>query len=727
MADEMQLKAYRDLLDQVGAGANAGGMVAQTAFTQFFCEFLTDPDRAHFINDLTPVYLKKLWKSGYVRVDAYNFDEQTHDLTLVVSEFSCAAEPESIGQEDVKKLFKQARRFFRACGVLEFVQGLEDSEGVMPLVFLIRDNRMLISRVRYILMTNKTLGRRVKDESFDDLKKEDSTLESEFTVWDFQRYYDTLRRPGESEIDVDCRKFTEGEKGLPFLTSADAGLVGGSKDKREYSAYMLMVPGRSIYEWYARYADRLLEQNVRTFLQFRGKVNRGIRETLHGEPSRFLAYNNGLTATAESVKFDSSGRHIIGIHNLQIVNGGQTTASIYTAFASSDEVPEAISVQMKLIVTAGAHVEDFVSRISRYANSQNKIKDTDFASNKQFMLRMEVFSRTVTANRLGTLRGTRWFFERTRGQYLNMINMCETESERNKLRALYPKDQVFTKTDLSKYILSWDWCPFIVARGAEKAFVEFEQRHFGSDTDDLPGREHVKAWRANDTDGNPQFNEYYYYESVGKAILYRDLDKALRKCEWCKGYKSQLLTYTIAGLHFMVYGTGKVFDFMPIWNGQSVPMVLLDFMVEIAHDILQLMLETALGRNVSEWTKKGELWVSVKKSLRNKSLPTIVQQQFLISPDELEHRRMQSERKQVESNEKLLVRLMMVTDDKVWVELKSWMSMHQLKASNAQSSALDTRIFQKNFLTVQDAKKLRLLWTQASKEGFPYPPMSEIE
>ncbi len=726
--EDLKLSVYRDMLDQIGAGAAAGGVVAQTAFTEFFGEFLSE--KVNYIDTLTGAYFHKKWKSANVGVDAYYLDEQTHDLTLAISDFSPETSPESIGLNDVKGRLEQVRRFFRACGTSEFRMGIEESEDVVPLVHLIRDNLKLISRVRYILMTNKTLGKRVKDTVFDELRKSDGTVESEFTVWDFSRYYDAVTSMNpESEIEVECAENSETGKGLPFLTSETAGFKAGSDTEREYKAYLLMVPGKCLYGWYARYADRLLEQNVRTFLQFRGKVNRGIRETLNVEPNRFLAYNNGLTATAETVVFDRTGKYITGIKNLQIVNGGQTTASLYTACSSEDDPRlEAISVQMKLIVTSGSHVEDFVGRISRFANSQNKIKDTDFASNKRFMLRMENLSRRLTANPGGTLHGTRWFFERTRGQYLNQINLAKSATEKNKFVQMYPKDQVFTKSDMAKYILSWDWAPWIVAKGGEKAFIEFDKRRYGSDHDSLPGMEHVGAWKARSAEGNPQFSEYYYKEVVGKAILYRQLDKALRKCEWCKGYKSQLVTYSIAIFHRVVFNVKKVFNFMPIWTEQKVPSEMLDYLVGLAHEIHGIMQETAGGRNVAEWAKSDELWTVLKRRFVKETLPdSFVSSTFVVPAEVVNRARRASEEKQAEENEKSFLDLVLGVEDRVWEELRLWLGSHPLKINKYQQEALRTRINCKRYLDPSLAKKLVLLWQQASKEGFPYPPTGDAE
>lgn len=725
MSDTNEQQIYEEMLNEIGAGATASGDVAQQAFTSFFCDFLVE--KAHFVPELVPCYFNKIYKNARARVDAYYLDEQTHDLTLVVSDFVRDRTVVNIGLTDIKDIFKQARRFFAVAPTSDFRHGVEDTDEVVALANLIFDNTHLIKRVRYILVTNRQLGNHVKSSEFADLKQQ-STIASEYTVWDFRRYSEmvsSLNPP--SEIEVDCCLHSEGEKGLPFLTVPSAGLrhdpASPDKKVREYEAYLLMVPGQCIYDWYAQYSDRLLEQNVRTFLQFKGKVNRGIRQTIMTEPSRFLAYNNGLTATAEEVTFDKSGKLITGIKNLQIVNGGQTTASIYTAFNAKEAELESIAVQMKLIVVPQGNVDDMVAKISRYANSQNKIKDTDLASNQRFMLRMESFSRTVTANPGGTLRGIRWFFERTRGQYANSINVLPTESARNKFKALYPKDHVFTKPDLAKYILAWDWVPWMAARGGEKAFVYFEKGHFGS-PEGTPGLELVEGWKFSDPDSNPQFSEFYYKELIGKVMLHLFLDKALRKCSWCLSYKTKIADYTLAVFHKIVYSNKLAFDFDFIWANQSVPQVLVEYMISLAASVNEQLQSSAHGRDIGEIAKSEEFWQKLRVKYMGDVLPDEIKK-FCRPQSVIAKKREDAIAVQKKRNGSELLLLLASTEDAVFKELRGWISSHKFAASLAQLDALNTRISRPSSMIGTDAIKLMKLWQQAAKGGFLFAPPEE--
>jgi AIPR protein len=184
-------------------------------------------------------------------------------------------------------------------------------------------------------------------------------------------------------------------------------------------AYLSVVPAVQLAAIYDRWGSRLLEQNVRSFLQARGNVNRGIRNTLEREPEMFFAYNNGITATAEAIESETTeqGLVITNIHNLQIVNGGQTTASIHLASRQKVDLFR-VFIQMKLSIVGPDLAEKIVPKISQYANSQNRVNAADFFANHPFHVRMEEFSRRLYApSPEGNFRESKWFYERARGSY----------------------------------------------------------------------------------------------------------------------------------------------------------------------------------------------------------------------------------------------------------------------------------------------------------------------
>ena len=181
---------------------------------------------------------------------------------------------------------------------------------------------------------------------------------------------------------------------------------------------LVVMPGKLLAQIYGLYGARLLEQNVRTFLQARTKVNQGIIRTIEESPGMFFAFNNGLTATAAEVELSQAANGGLGVsamRDLQIVNGGQTTASILYAQDRDKAVLDEVFVQMKLSVVDSERISDVVPLVSRYANTQNRVSEADFFSSHPFHRELERISRMTPAPaRAGSLVSTKWFYERKR-------------------------------------------------------------------------------------------------------------------------------------------------------------------------------------------------------------------------------------------------------------------------------------------------------------------------
>ena len=199
--------------------------------------------------------------------------------------------------------------------------------------------------------------------------------------------------------------------------------------------------GDTLYELYEAYGPRILEYNVRAFLQTRGKVNRGIRETIRDHPGHFMAYNNGISVTADEVRTSTlnGGTTITGFKGLQIVNGGQTTASIHRARKRDRFDLSRVQVPAKVTRLPPENVEKMVPRISRFANTQNVIQEADFSSNEPFHIAIERLSQRTWAPG----ERTRWFYERSRGQYQTAINIEGSTPAR--LRAFRERTPTFTE------------------------------------------------------------------------------------------------------------------------------------------------------------------------------------------------------------------------------------------------------------------------------------------
>jgi hypothetical protein len=305
---------------------------------------------------------------------------------------------------------------------------------------LIHNQRSQLSHVRLFLFTDGLTTLQTKKN------QEVNGVNYSYNIWDLRRT---------------CRCVTSGQKReaieINFQTQYDSVIpcLAMPESQADYSAYVAIIPGKILCKIYGEYGSRLLERNVRSFLQAKGSVNKGIRQTILREPHRFLAYNNGISATAEAVKLvdlPNGGQGIAEIRDLQIVNGGQTTASLYQAVRKDKADISGIYVQTKLTVVDCDRMDEIVPLISRYANSQNKVNEADFSANDPFHIRVEELSRTIWAPAVdGTQHQTRWFYERARGQYADAKNRESTPAKQKAFTLTHPNAQKFTKTDLAKF------------------------------------------------------------------------------------------------------------------------------------------------------------------------------------------------------------------------------------------------------------------------------------
>jgi hypothetical protein len=356
-------------------------------------------------------------------------------------------------------------------------------------------------------------------------------------------------------------------------------------------AYLAIMPGKILASIYDKYRQGLLEKNVRTFLQFKAKVNQGIRETIRKEPDMFFAYNNGISTTAEKVilEFEDNIPYITRIENWQVVNGGQTTASIFATSTQKDIDLSKVFVQMKIsVVQQQEEMADIVPKISRFANTQTIIKDSDFGSNTEYHIAMENFSRTEwIPAKTGGKATNKWFYERARGQYLDDKSL-KLGKDIKAFDREYPKKQKFTKTDLAKFEMSWWQRPYDVGKGAENNFKLF--------TKELLGQKN-------------EISKSYYHGLIAKAILFKEIDRIVAK-KSLGGYKANMVAYLLSWLS---YKSHKRLNLVKIWENQEIS--------EALNDMIEAMIVTVwkhinspskVGMNIGEWCKRPECWQSLK-------------------------------------------------------------------------------------------------------------------
>lgn len=574
-----QEEYFQDFMQDIYARAEAGSQFNEPVFVERMCDFLVEQA---VLEEYTQISYKK--ETAGIKLDAWEYMAGNGILTLIVSEF--VEQLETLTQKGAEKIFKRATRFFEKSLDQQFYSRLEESDPAWTLARSICKIQASITKVRIIILTNALLSSRLQSINESKLKG----FKCFFDIWDMERLYRIeTSGAGKESIVIDfCQEYGKSLPCLPAFTGTGT-----------FQSYLLAVPGELMASLYEKHGERLLEQNVRTFLQFRGSVNKGMRDTILNEPRMFFAYNNGITATAEEIETDieNGSERIKLIKNLQIVNGGQTTASLYTALIKSKANLEHVYVQMKLTIVPSEQLEQVVPNISQYANTQNKVNAADFSSNTPFHLRIEDFSRRLWAPSIeGGLKETHWYYERTRGQYAN-AQASLTNAQKKEFLSRNPRMQMFSKTDLAKFHYSWEKQPHIVSLGAQKNFAKFVS-------------EISNEWDKNEQ----QFNELYFKELIAKAIIFRFLDKSLMKQAWYGGYKANIIAYSIAKFSELIAHTGKHLDLLLIWKRQRLTEVTQNHLLSIAKDVNDCIQDTPEGiTNVTEWCKKPQCWINVQR------------------------------------------------------------------------------------------------------------------
>lgn len=591
---------HREFFQDIHGSAHAVGNYAEDAFFELFCGHLVDAgeidtaDRAQYIAPRA------------MRVDGYGGDPADADgtLSLIIADFHQSPDLATLTGSELDTILRRLGVFLSKSLEPDFLESLEETSPGFGLADLIRTRWASLSRVRLIVISNRQLSARVDGRAAGQLHG----VPVSYSVWDIgrlHRYVASGQR--REEIEIDLKEF-----GGPV-----AGLTA-HLDGAGYEAYLAVVPGRQLAAIYDRWGARLLEQNVRSFLQARGGVNKGIRNTIENSPAMFFAYNNGITATAEAVESVATGGGVLitRLRNLQIVNGGQTTASIHAASRKKGTDLSKVFVQMKLSIIPAAEAVEVVPRISEYANSQNRVNAADFFANHPFHVRLEEFSRRLYAPRPdGTFRESKWFYERARGQYED-AKAHRTPAEKRKFESEFPKRQVFSKTDLARYLNVWRGFPHIVSLGAQKNFAHFAE---------TIGKEWSKQPDA--------FNEMFYREVIAKAIVFRDVEKLVAAQPWYQGgYRANVVAYAIAKIAIAVQERGKSVDFQAIWRLQGMSPALYEAMAEAAKAVQEVLVNPPAGmRNVTEWAKKPGCWERVRDI--GFQLPQAFVRE-LLSPDE---------------------------------------------------------------------------------------------
>lgn len=570
---------FHDFRQELLAGSEANGRFQLDEFMEVVAMELIETG---FVEGFELCHYRP--PQGGMRIDGYWFSDEGV-LDLFIADFDFRSELKSLTKTDVNAAFKRATHFFEASIKKNLADDLEVTSPEYGLSRQILDRCSIIYKLNVILVSERALSGRLQEVPDSEI----SGIPVTHQIWDISRLHRQRSSRNQKEpLDLDFEQiFSQGIACLPAHLGTN-----------NYQSYLVVMPADMLATLYESFGARLLEQNVRTFLQARGSVNKGIRATILNEPSMFFAYNNGITATAQRVEtaLTDSGLTITKILDLQIVNGGQTTASLFQARKRDKADLSQIFVQMKLSVIDSQQSEIVVPKISEYANTQNRVNAADFFSNHPFHVRMEGLSRRLWAPpQKGAQRETRWFYERARGQYADSQSAL-SPAEQRRFKAEHPKLQMFTKTDLAKFENVWDDHPRWVNLGSQKNFARYAARI---------GSEWEKA-----SDG---FNEFYFKRAVARGIIFRATERLVSAQPWYNGgYRANIVAYTLAVLGEITKRRQESIDFLKIWNGQQLDSTLENAITVVAGAVHEDIISPPMGiSNITEWCKREACWTQI--------------------------------------------------------------------------------------------------------------------
>lgn len=585
---------HKDLLEEVKATAAIAGEGSVAAFVNIASDYLLN---AEVLPDFVPSFYVGTGKNNRkIRVDGYVLDEFDFTMNLIIADYTGDINRGVLTKTLANNLVDRLLYFVEETHGSKLIKEIEPSTPAHDLVQLLSSYRDKIRKYRLIILSDGFMSERIN--TLDEIHIDEVPVECQ--IWDVDRIYKVCFSDiGRQNIEIDFKAYSE--NGIPCICASDA-------DTEDFKSYLCIIPGKMLADIYDGYGSQLLEGNVRSFLSTKVAVNKKIRETILKCPEKFFAYNNGVSVTAMDLIIEDTdkGKFIKYAKDFQIINGGQTTASLSNTRHKDKADLSKVFVQMKLteIDSTNDQAGELIRNISKSSNSQNKVSDADFFSTAPFHVRMEQISRRLYAPAVdGKQYETKWFYERARGQYLQ-AQMHMSKTEKAKFMAQQPKNQVITKTDLAKVRNTWSELPHFVSKGAQTNFMMFAEIT-------------EEAWEKADTN----FNEKYFKESVALLILFKHTETLVTHQDWYEqGYRANIVTYSIALLRKCIHSQfpDHDLDLLMIWNRQSVPDTVTDALIKITKLVFDVITDDSRESiNVTQWCKRENCWKAVKdKSIK---------------------------------------------------------------------------------------------------------------
>jgi hypothetical protein len=579
----------RDTQAEVRAGLNDGVPYAEMIFSEIVMQHMAEIGMT-----FEPVVCHFQGKMGNanLRLSGYAMSDDADQLDLFVSLYEGVDDPVPVSDSENLTALQQCLKFLSLCAEGKMAPKLDPSSDVYSLALTIQGIYDSLDQIKVFVLTDRV----AKAKSFK--TREISGKSVRLEVMDIERLFRhwSEGKPRD-ELVVD---FTE-VSGSPIPCVFVPGTDG------EYDYAMTAIPGEALRFLYERFGARLLETNVRSFLSVKAKgVNAGIQATLRNTPQRFMAFNNGIVLVVDEMRLGQAmdgSPGVAWLRGMQIVNGGQTTASIYFSKKKFPEIDLAkVRVPAKIIIMKEqdpVKEEALVSDISRFANTQNKVNQSDLSANKPFHVDVERLSLSVFCpDGVG-----RWFYERAAGSYNTLLAREGTTPA--KLRALkdaLPTSRKITKTDLAKYQMAWGVQPDIVSLGSQKCFDRFMSG--------MTVEEGLVASQPPDVQT--------FKGMVAKAIIFKKTQTLVRPM--FQAFQANVAAYTVA---LLARELGDRLDLGKVWERQGVSAELLEQIGIWAKEVNEVLHKTAAGRMVSEWAKKPECRAAVFATTYSNPLPRI--------------------------------------------------------------------------------------------------------
>ncbi len=574
MGDDAIAEFLQEIVAEIQEGLSTEAPFSEELFTRLVLERL---EEAGHLDESFPLYQQGRVGNATYRIDGYAYDEERFRLdlftTIYIGDFQLSKVPAS----EIKSALVRALRFASAC-VDGLASRLEPANtDASDLARLIESQAKNISEIRITILTDRIVESLIAPSEW---RGKRLVLE----VYDIARLFRVLGK-GETRADIAVD--------LVSMAGRGSSCLHVPSKNGEYDAYLTVLPGEILSQLYERYGSRLLELNVRAFLGLQGRksVNSELRRTIAERPSMFLAFNNGIVATVDDLdvaRNAAGGLEICRMRGLQIVNGGQTTASLHRARRKDSLRIDEVSVPVKIIKVGGADLVEMVSAISRAANRQNTVQPADFSANDPFHQRIETLANSIW---LDDGKG-RWFYDRARGSYIAAEQKAALRKTDSKsFRQQTPKHRRISKLDVARYLGAWSGLPDRVCLGGQKNFQGFMQR--------------LK------NEPQPSPDEAWFKRLIAIAVLYRATEKVIRSMQF-PAYRAQIAAYVVAGVS---HKCGGRIDFELLWSKQSASQELERQIAEWASTLDELMRKSAGQKNPSEWFKKAECWKEIRTEL----------------------------------------------------------------------------------------------------------------